>query len=371
MSFLGNLINSLTGKTDNDFTPPNSLCPGSCAIGPGACTECLPYKEKLKDALYNVDHMEEYYARYEVVSSVSTGTTACPHCGAPSADRFVCEYCGMQITADDGKIRVTSANEIPDPIIEARDIIYERHRNIVEKDSAQDSGGILSWLFDLLDGDASDGIGERMSRDEIVEAASLYSVSVSSYLNGLDNGVYKTLSEKKREDSAVTAAGVGGMAMGAGSTYVSGGSYGYASPQMPPHRPPHRPEPRYEDRPRPQNNHNTQGHAWNAPKPQQGSAQNHSNSFSPSPKPQQGSAQNHSGVFSAAPKPQENNSHGHAQSPASSPKPQQSRPNHSGTLSKPQHGTTQKRPESSGSVSKQVTSGLKRGNDPHSGPRKK
>lgn len=136
MSLLGNLINSLTGKNNEDFTPPCSLCPGSCGIGPGACAECQPYKERLKDALYNVDHLDEFNARYEVVGTVSSGSTTCPHCGAPSGNRFVCDYCGMQIAEDDGKIRVTSANDIPDPVIEARDIIYERHSKIVSKYNA-------------------------------------------------------------------------------------------------------------------------------------------------------------------------------------------------------------------------------------------
>ena len=225
MSLLANLINSLTGGDGEDFTPPSSLCPGNCAIGPEACAECLPYKERLKDALYNVEHLEEFNARYEVVSTLASGFTTCPHCLAPSADRFVCEYCGMQIAEDDGKIRVTSANDIPDPIIEARDIVYDRHSEVVDKYSKDSSsGGLLSSLLDLLDGENDgDGLGKRMSKEEISEAAALYGVSVSAYLNGLDNGTYLTLSEKKQADSVSSVTSVGGAAV-AGGILGQGGS---------------------------------------------------------------------------------------------------------------------------------------------------
>ena len=194
MSLLENLLGSL-GADHTDFTPPNSLCPGSCAIGPTACDECLPYKERLKDALYQVDHLDEFYAKYEVVGTTAAtagGTITCPYCGAPSADPVICDYCGMQIGQSDGKIQVSSANDIPDPIIEARDIIYERHSQVVQKyESNSGSGGLLSGLMDLLTGGEGDsGLGSRMSKEEITAAAASYGVSVSTYLNGLDNGTY-------------------------------------------------------------------------------------------------------------------------------------------------------------------------------------
>ncbi len=214
MSLLQDLWNGLNTKKEEDFTLPTSLCPGNCPLGPERCEECRPYKERLKDSLYNVDHLEEFYARYEVTSGLAAGAVACPYCGAPSQNRIVCEYCGMAIGTDDGKIRVASANDIPDPIIEAQDIIYARHSEIVAKYTDSSSGGLLANLLDLFDGDGSDDLGQRMSKEEIEEAAGLYGVSISAYLNGLDNGVYKTLSRRKAADAAGTVAGT---AVGIGS----------------------------------------------------------------------------------------------------------------------------------------------------------
>ena len=264
MSLLGKLFESLTGKSTSDFTPPNSLCPGSCPIGPGACTECQPYKERLKEALYNVDHLEEFNARYEIVSETVSGTVTCPHCGAPSSNRMICDYCGMQIAEDDGKIRVSSASEIPDPIIVARDIIYERHSKISALNESGSSDSLLTGLTELLSGSSSSSVGKRMSREEILEAASLYDVSVSSYLNGLDNGVYLSLDAKKKSDAAATAVGVG-TAAGLGSTVFSAGTPIRPADHNPPPRPPVQPQLHQQMNPRDQRKdpvHNS------APRPQ-------------------------------------------------------------------------------------------------------
>ena len=43
-------------------------------------------------------------------------------------------------------------------------------------------------------------MGCKMTEDEINQMAKTYGVSVSSYLAGLDNGIYSTLSAKQRED---------------------------------------------------------------------------------------------------------------------------------------------------------------------------
>ena len=236
MSILGDLFGSLMGNDTVEFSPPCSICPGNCPIGPAACEECQPYKEQLMEALYNVEHLEEFKARYVVVSSVSTGTTQCPYCGGPSSNRFVCDYCGMQLAEDDGKIRVTSASAIPDPIIVARDIIYDRQKEIVSKyNKSTESGSLLAVLFGLADS-ASSNLGQRMGKEEITEAANLYGVSVASYLAGLDNGIYKSLSDKKKEDAAAAAAS-------AASTITIGGTTGYGQGHTSIPRPPQFPMP--------------------------------------------------------------------------------------------------------------------------------
>ena len=234
MSIFDELFGAFSGSDASDFTPPTTLCPGDCPLGPGACGQCRPYKEKLKEALYNVDHLDAFLARYEVTGGQSTGATTCPHCGAPSENPFVCEYCGMQIREDDGKIRVASANDIPDPILEAQNIIFERHSAIVGRaEETAGAGDLPSSLLVLLGGamDTSDGLGKRMTKEEIAEAAKSYGVSVSAYLNGLDNGKYLTWEEKKRSSASgfgaggMLGAGLGGAALGSllrGNEGVSG-----------------------------------------------------------------------------------------------------------------------------------------------------
>ncbi|MBQ1334953.1 MAG: hypothetical protein IIY34_06345 [Clostridia bacterium] len=230
MSLFDDLFGMSSEKADRNFTPPSPLCPGDCPIGPEACAECSPYKERLNDALYNVDHIDEYYDRFEVTGSAqSTGqTTLCPHCGAASEDPFRCEYCGMQLKEGDGKVRVASANDIPDPIIEARDIIYDRYSEVVSKyggDASSEGmptgGSLISMLLGLIadEGGESEGLGARMSREDITEAANIYGVSLSAYLNGLDNGKYLTLERKKAYENAKQSGQINDMGFGGQSGF--------------------------------------------------------------------------------------------------------------------------------------------------------
>ena len=140
-----------------------------------------------------------------VGESASSGTYECPYCGAPSANPYTCEYCGMSIKEDNGKIRVARASDIPNPILQAQDIIWERYENIVDGyDDDESSGGLLSAIAELFTGSSynSQGnpLGSKMSEEDIKEAAKLYGVKISEYLTGLDNGRYKTLKAKKQED---------------------------------------------------------------------------------------------------------------------------------------------------------------------------
>ena len=256
MSILENILNGLTGNdsdssTDSDFTPPTTLCRSDCGIAGQACTICQPYKEKLINALYNVEHIEEYQAKYEVVgsTSVESGAVKCPYCGANSENIYTCEYCGSKLQEGTDKIKVSSAADIPDPIIEARDIIYDRHAAIAEKygtSSDNDSlSSILSGIAGIFTGgssqeDSSDSetssLGTRMSRDEIEQMAAGYGVSVATYLKGLDNGMYKTMNQKKNSENnasksssgasiaGIAAAGLGTAGIGAGVASLIGNS---------------------------------------------------------------------------------------------------------------------------------------------------
>ncbi|MCR4673198.1 MAG: hypothetical protein K5637_08240 [Lachnospiraceae bacterium] len=226
MSLIGNLLSGLFDSSSSETTSnaelPCSNCPSGCTLAPDACSVCEPYKKELLDVLYYVDDIDAFRAKYEVVgTSSSTGTYTCPFCGAPSANPFVCDYCGSTIKEGNGKIQVARASDIPNPILEAQNIIFERYEKIVDGyDDDESSGGLLgaiSFLFTgSTDSKAAGSLGDKMTEDEIKEAARLYGVSVSGYLQGLDNGKYKTLSAKKAENTYSSFSGAGSTAAGAG-----------------------------------------------------------------------------------------------------------------------------------------------------------
>lgn len=273
MSFINDFLEKITGldldgsdsKESAVVERPCANCPSNCAIAGTACSVCQPYKKKLIDAVYHIDHLDEYYDQYEVVSTPqasSGGTTHCTHCGANSANPYICEYCGSQLSeapASSGKIQVSAASEIPNPIMEAQNIIWERYSVVIKqfgtnmfKNSAV-KGSLIGDLFSQLlsSEDEADeeqsALGAKMSESEIKEAASLYNVSVGSYLTGLDNGKYLTLKGKKEADAqgassassytpdSIGLPGLAAIGMFAGSIFSN--SSGYRRPQRRPQSP--------------------------------------------------------------------------------------------------------------------------------------
>lgn len=269
MSILGKLF-GLSDSSETQVNHPCQNCPGSCEIYPDACSVCQPYKEKMADAIYNVEHKDEIISKYEVVTDASgTGATmVCPYCGGNTADFYTCEYCGSKLQEGDGKIKVKSASEIPNPVLDCQDLIFERYAAVSSYSTKTGSEGILDAVKDIMqDGlldtilsdiagtsDDSSSIGNKMTEDEIEDMASYYGVSVSTYLTGLDNGKYLTLSAKEKCDnarknysSAGFGAAAGGAAILAGSHLGSGINGGrHDNPPMPP-----RDDRRMNDGPRP------------------------------------------------------------------------------------------------------------------------
>ena len=249
MSFLESLFGSFTDSDDSSSASvqhPCSNCPSNCAVYPEACPVCQPYKEKMIDALYNVEHKDEILAKYEVVGTsdaAATGFITCPYCGGQSANPYVCEYCDSKLQDGSAKIKVSSARDLPNPVLDAQDIIFERYEavssfvddnedglldGIFGTSSGQRSGSFLGSIFSLFTGtdEEVDNMGCKMTEAEIEQMADTYGVSVSSYLAGLDNGIYSTLSAKKREDElkaqyqnqSTMADGMGGgLGMGLGA----------------------------------------------------------------------------------------------------------------------------------------------------------
>ena len=108
---------------------------------------CERLEEKLIDAVYYVDHLDEFNAQYEVVGLTGASSAiTCPYCGAQTQNHQVCEYCGSKLSEDSGKIKVASASDIPNPIMQAQDIIFERYETVIKQYTAAnktDDDGIL------------------------------------------------------------------------------------------------------------------------------------------------------------------------------------------------------------------------------------
>ncbi len=250
MSILKKLFSALTGSSKEKDTVterPCANCPSDCAIAGEACTVCEPYKKKLIDTIYYVNNLEEFLNRYEVVGLAGLAAVNCPHCGAVSNDPYICEYCGSKLSEGSGKIRVAKASDIPNPVMQAQDIIWERAEAVIKyaEDDSTESSGILDELLSALTGSAASDsaenpLGAKMSEDEIKQAASLYGVTVGEYLTGLDNGKYLTLAGKKKQDTyastgtgstAASIPGVAGVGMMAGAMF---GSHTFSRPPRPP-----------------------------------------------------------------------------------------------------------------------------------------
>ncbi|MBP3869900.1 MAG: hypothetical protein J6E46_02860 [Faecalicoccus sp.] len=248
MSILSTLFNSLTKEDDAVSERPCSNCPSDCAIAGDACSICEPYKRKLLDQIYWIEHLDQYYDQYEVTGIANQATVNCPYCGGVSTNPYVCDYCGSKLSENTGKIRVEKASDIPNPITMAQDIIFER-ADAVLKNASGTENSLIDSLMSFINGesytDTQNPLGAKMSESEIKEAASLYGVSIADYLIGLDNGKYLTLAAKKAEAASSTTEytcipGVAGLGMWAGAMLGDNG-FGYRPrPKDPRHdgRPP-------------------------------------------------------------------------------------------------------------------------------------
>lgn len=256
MSLLSNILGLTDQEKEESVIHPCPNCESSCGVYPDACEECKPYKEKLTDALYNVANIDAFYDRYEVIlpGSAPVGVTVCPICGAPLSS-YVCEYCGSRIAGTSGKIQVDSANDIPNPIIEARDLIYGR-RAVTDRYSGEaESGsqGLLGSIVSALtgdDGEKESSLGSAMTEAEIKAMAEKYNVSVRDYLEGLDMGTYLSKDGWEEQQSSYAAAAAPAAVTG----MMGGGQPRPPKPQSIPHQPEHGPIGR-PDMVRPQTGH--------------------------------------------------------------------------------------------------------------------
>ena len=259
MSFLKNLFGEISSGSTSTVEHPCSNCPSFCSICPDACSVCKPYKEKMIDAIYNVEHKDEILAKYEV-----TGTTAsedkkvvCPACGGTSANPYECEYCGTKLSEGTEKIQVASAKDLPNPVLDAQDIIFDRYNAISQYvdnnkgllDSLLDGNGLFSSVLNafagVTSGSSQDAMGCKMTEDEINDMANYYGVSVSAYLTGLDNGKYHTLTAKNTESAYANQGSSSGLGLGAGLAGLAAAGLGVAGVASKIGHSNHGPEPRH------------------------------------------------------------------------------------------------------------------------------
>lgn len=182
---------------------PYSTCPLACFIAPEACEECKSYKEALKEVLEDVENPEAYYSNFILdPDAMPGGERECWYCGAPALGvARECEYCGSDLGNGKSLIRVQSKNEIPDPIVKAVNIIYERQKMAARYHKEKGSGGLVKGLLGL-GGIATmkmNAFDKPMTVQEVKETAKSYNVSVCTYLSGLDTGTYMTKAGKANE----------------------------------------------------------------------------------------------------------------------------------------------------------------------------
>lgn len=204
MSLFEDVLTSLVGVSGSASTEhPCQNCPSDCALAPDSCSACKPYKEKLIDAIYKVEHIDEIRSRYVVKDVAEVTSITCKYCGATTTGGSVCDYCGSALEGGSDKIVVSSVKDIPNPILEAQDIIFARYAAVKGGNNSSTSDDFLSQIFSLLgEQSTEDVLGAKMTEDEIKSVASEYGVSVSEYLSGLDNGRYLTMQGKKAAQEA-------------------------------------------------------------------------------------------------------------------------------------------------------------------------
>ncbi len=200
----GGLLGLFDTLTD-DRKKPFSSCPVFCTSFPDACTECGQYNRKLEKVLYNVEHMDTFFSDYVIDPNAAPGgERECFNCGAPASPSDIeCPYCGEALTNGQSPIRVRSETEVPNPILEAQDIIMDKKEMLSRFQKQKNANnGILGAIMNVGSGIADKmGTTKKMTLAEIQETASAYGVSVHSYLVGLDQGTYLTKAGKAANDA--------------------------------------------------------------------------------------------------------------------------------------------------------------------------
>lgn len=205
--FNDGLLGIIGNSPANDENKPFPDCPVLCYVHPMACSECSVIKKKINDALERLENKDLVYSGYVIDPNAAPGgERECATCGAPaSASDTECEYCGADLTDGRSPIRIRNASDLPNPAMEAQDLIFERRavekRYIKEKNSA--AKGVLGTLvgIGMSLGSTMSGVDQKMSMTELQEMADSYGVSLYSYLKGLDAGQYLTKKGKANQDA--------------------------------------------------------------------------------------------------------------------------------------------------------------------------
>ena len=218
-------LKNATGITYGN-NKPFPTCPKGCYIFPEACDECSKYKKQLSEYLHLVENLEEYYGRFSIDPTASKeGEGTCYFCGAPvGLKNTKCEYCDSILNSTNTVIRIQSKDCIPNPILQAEQIIYERYRMAEIYQKKKGSGGLVKGLLGMgmIAGNKMNDFSTLMTTEEIQKMATTYGVSVKAYLEGLDCGKYLTLAGKTNSDALNAIATAANAGAASSNTYRSG-----------------------------------------------------------------------------------------------------------------------------------------------------
>lgn len=214
------IMKSVNENEYNSSQPTaHETCPKECAQDRKECGDCLKKRLAALEALYYVDHPEEYNNRISAASpnSVNQIRTKCSLCGAPiDTSMKKCSYCDTPTTNvydEAGSIFLSSAQMVP-PKQAAYDLIFSYQLASIEKMSSPEARKIMVTIILALaaeqrltlslQGALNDAhlkkdteagyektinlLKVKMSMSDIHYMADVYHMSVGEYLRCLFDG---------------------------------------------------------------------------------------------------------------------------------------------------------------------------------------
>lgn len=186
----------------------HETCPPKCGMDRVGCEKCLKRRLTVLEALYYVECPDEYYKKLNVSSAAKPVALKCSLCGAPvTAAMTKCDYCDTPVVGAGAQGSRVTARMNASPEQTAYDLIYEMQLETAEKLSNPDYRAATKALTlaaysniafmtvkqkeDLIENSivTSERIVKiKMTIADLHEMASIYHISVGTYLRSLFDG---------------------------------------------------------------------------------------------------------------------------------------------------------------------------------------